>query len=305
VVRTGAGDTPAPDGFSDIRLMLQLGMLFFLLYLVFLCVWFWATRHLRAAGAGLGLGVAAERLRDWWAERVARPGRSAGAPASRETFTPAGPIPQWSCEIAWQPGQLQFQAVISPHSASTAERVEDDQSSRWPNRMNKPSPRELESALASLAVSIAAAGWEPVHSSGARSERRFVWRQEGEPSGTLNLVGRAPTAATAPRDIAAKADPVADADASRTGRARAPRGAKRDAVLRAVAAQPDMTMRELALASGVKPNSLPPLLRTLTRLGELEKITRADGMTGYALARTVSDHRDAALEPAAGGERPQ
>ena len=44
----------------------------------------------------------------------------------------------------------------------------------------------------------------------------------------------------------------------------------------------------------MKPSSLPPLLRTLTLRGELEKRRLPDGQMGYVLARSA----DAQAEPA-------
>jgi len=88
----------------------------------------------------------------------------------------------------------------------------------------------------------------------------------------------------------------AEADAKRPAPPRAPRGANREAVLRTVAARPGLTLRELTSATGVKPSSLPPLLRTLTRRGELEKRRLPNGQTGYALARTAEAPAEAGKE---------
>ena len=279
-------------------------MLFFLLYVAFLLVWFWATRRLRADGTRPDLTVTARRLRGWWTERIVGFG-SAQAPASRDTFTPSGSHAQWTCEIAWQPGQMRFQAVISPNSAPKAHVVGDAKSLRWPKRVHKPSTRELESAMGSLAASIAAAGWEPVQPRGPWSERRFVWRQEGEQPTGFDLVGGEPIAATEPADRAAGPAHSPDPSPPRAGPERAPRGANRDAVLRTMAEHTCLTMAELAVASGVKRSSLPPLLRTLTVRGEVEKITRPDGKTAYALTQTAAQRGEAPLEPAGGGERPR
>ena len=125
--------------------------------------------------------------------------------------------------------------------------------------------------MGALFASIAAAGWEPVHPGGVWSERRFVWRKAGEPPTSFELVG---------------AGPAGGGGAARSAM-RAPRGANREAVLRTVAARPGLTLRELTAATGVKPSSLPPLLRTLTLRGELEKRRLPDGQTGYALARSA------------------
>jgi hypothetical protein len=261
---------------------MQLGMLFSLLYVAFLCVWFWTTRHLRTTGAGLGIKHAGRRVLGRSAVDSDRSAR-ARPPAKGEGASAGGANPQWTCEIAWQPGHLRFQAVMAPHDAPMAHLVGDAKGLRWPKGVHKPNTPELESALGALAASIAAAGWEPVQSRGPWSERRFVWRQEGEPPTSFELVGGAP-AATA---VAERSNDAARPSRARPARERAPRGANRDAVLRAVAARPGVTMRELAAATHVKRSSLPPLLRTLTLRGELEKRTRPDGQTGYALAKPV------------------
>ena len=219
--RAVADLAPAGATSADVRLWLQLGMLFFLLYVAFLFVWFWATRRLRADGTRPDLTVTARRLRGWWSERIVGFG-SAQAPASRDTFTPSGSHAQWTCEIAWQPGQMRFQAVISPNSAPKARVVGDAKSLRWPKRVHKPSPRELESAMGSLAASIAAAGWEPVQPRGPWSERRFVWRQEGEQPTGFDLVGGEPIAATEPVDRAAGPAHSPDPSPPRAGPERAP-----------------------------------------------------------------------------------
>jgi hypothetical protein len=46
----------------------------------------------------------------------------------------------------------------------------------------------------------------------------------------------------------------------------------------------------------VKPSSLPPLLRTLTLRGELEKRRLPNGQTGYALARSAEAEAEADKE---------
>jgi hypothetical protein len=90
---------------------------------------------------------------------------------------------------------------------------------------------------------------------------------------------------------------------------RAPRGANREAVLRAVNERPDVSARELAAVSGVHGGTLYALLRTLVERGELEKLTLPGGQTGYRPAapriassastseRARSDSASAATEP--------
>ena len=67
-------------------------------------------------------------------------------------------------------------------------------------------------------------------------------------------------------------------------RARAPRGANREAVLAVVRDRPGVTTSELAAASGVSGGTLYALLRRLTDQGELAKRELPGGQTGYALA---------------------
>ena len=282
---TGAVVKAAPEagggGSADTRLILQLGMLFSLLYVAFLCVWFRATRHLRADGAESVVALVGRRMREWWERAFAGPGRPsrARAPVQDEGPASAGGDAQWSCEIAYQPGKLRFQAVMAPNEAAEP-RSDDGKGLHWPRGVPRPSARELDSAMGALFASIAAAGWEPVHSGGVWSERRFVWRKAGEPPTSFELVGAGPAGF--------------EAGVSRPPRPRAPRGANRQAVLRTVAARPGLTLRELTSSTGVKPSSLPPLLRTLTLRGELEKLRLPDGQMGYVLARSA----DAQAEPA-------
>jgi len=273
-------------GSSDARLILQIGMLFALLYVAFLCAWFFATRRLRADGAGMGFAFVGKRVHAWWAERVVKSGQATRAPppaAKRDnSFTAAGANPEWTCEIAYQPGQIRFQAVMAPHDAAAPHVTAPTKRTRWPKGFRRPSTHELEGAVGALFASMAAAGWEPAPSRGPWSERRFVWRQEGEPPTSFELVGdRAAATAVAERP----APPERTVPPARPRSERAPRGANRDAVLRTVAARPGATLRDLTAATGVKRSSLPPLLRTLTQRGEIEKRTLPDGQTGYALPR--------------------
>jgi hypothetical protein len=67
-------------------------------------------------------------------------------------------------------------------------------------------------------------------------------------------------------------------------RKRAPRGANREAVLRAVKDRPGTTSTELANVSGVERNTLYGLLTRLVNAGELQTQSLPTGRTGYALA---------------------
>ena len=71
-------------------------------------------------------------------------------------------------------------------------------------------------------------------------------------------------------------------------RKRAPRGANRQAVLRAVQERPGSTSAELAAASGVEPNTLYGLLSRLVKDGTLQTSKLPTGRTVYALGSTPS-----------------
>jgi CRP-like cAMP-binding protein len=66
-------------------------------------------------------------------------------------------------------------------------------------------------------------------------------------------------------------------------RGRAPRGANREAVLRAAQERPGATGAELAAVSGVERNTLNTLLARLVKSGELQTLALPTGRTGYAL----------------------
>ena len=92
---------------------------------------------------------------------------------------------------------------------------------------------------------------------------------------------------TAPAVSSAKAPSPARATrkpASGQPRKRAPRGANRDAVLRAVRVQPGATSAELASASRVGRNTLYALLARLVKDGALQASKLPSGRTGYSLS---------------------
>jgi hypothetical protein len=66
-------------------------------------------------------------------------------------------------------------------------------------------------------------------------------------------------------------------------RKRAPRGANREAVLRAAQERPGATAAELAAVSKVERNTLNALLARLVKSGELQTVALPTGRTGYAL----------------------
>jgi hypothetical protein len=71
----------------------------------------------------------------------------------------------------------------------------------------------------------------------------------------------------------------------RPAQARAPRGANREAVLRALEERPGASASELAAASGVDRTALYPLLSRLAERGEVVKEQLPGGATGYRLRR--------------------
>jgi hypothetical protein len=296
VQHEGAGSNTG----GDIRLVLQLGMLIAVLYVAFLCVWFATTRRLRPAGAGRGLRHALQRVRGSQAAAVAR---SDPAPRARSVAKPAGPklasaSSPWACKIAWQPGRVRsrFQVVlVPPNSRARQVVVAESEGLPWPpTDVRKPQTHELEAALGALVASIVAAGWEPVQSGGAWSERRFVWRHEGKPPTTLESSNGRPSR----RPVRSRQS--RGHDGRRPGepaRWRAPRSADREAVLRVVAERPGVTTRELAAASGVEGDTLSALLRTLTQRGELGQRALPDGQTGYALRASAASCEPPPAEP--------
>lgn len=99
--------------------------------------------------------------------------------------------------------------------------------------------------------------------------------------------------------VASRASPPARgsgrvrAKASARPRKRAPRGANREAVLRAVTDRPGATSAQLAAVSGVERNTLNGLLARLVKDGELQKRSLPTGRMGYGLG-------DARPAPSAG-----
>jgi hypothetical protein len=230
--------------------MLQLGMLFIPLLVASLVVWDRARRRLRADGAGLGPKVELRRLRVWGRARVAEIGQIARArlPRTRDRFTPAE-----HQGIARRRGRHEAQLAGLPRDLPRPRRlhvVGDAEDLQVPIRVYSLSMRESESESALDAV--VTVDWKPVQSRGLCEAS------------------------------ARRADPDAVGEAPE----RAPRGANRDAVLRAVAARAGVTMRELGVATDVNPSSLRKLVRTLTVRGELEQIMRPNGQTAYVLVRT-------------------
>jgi hypothetical protein len=83
-------------------------------------------------------------------------------------------------------------------------------------------------------------------------------------------------------------------------RKRAPRGANREAVLRAAQERPGATAAELAAISKVDRNTLNGLLARLVKAGELQTRELPTGRAGYALVNTTPTEPTAADEQPAG-----
>ena len=102
-----------------------------------------------------------------------------------------------------------------------------------------------------------------------------------------------------PPEPKASARPRARTAGRAKPRKRAPRGANREAVLRAVTDRPGATSAELAAVSGVERNTLNGLLARLVKDGELQKRSLPTGRTGYALG-DVRPAPSAGAAPAGG-----
>ncbi len=115
--------------------------------------------------------------------------------------------------------------------------------------------------------------------------RPFVDEQRRLHAALQALGDATSNAAAASGSPAAPAKPRARKATPATQRSRAPRGANRAAVLRAVKHRPGATSAELADASGVHRNTLYGLLTRLVNEGELQTRSLPTGRTGYALAQ--------------------
>jgi hypothetical protein len=185
------------DTAADSRLMLQLAMVFALVYVAFLCAWLSRTRGRRA------VGQTRHRVRDTCAALAGSAVALARSVARRPAALPPGPDAPCTCEILWKRGPVlsRFQAVIVTSDDRKRRVVAESARLRWPPKdVRNPPTRELEAALGALVATIVATGWEPVASSGSWSERRFVWRRPGEPPTKLRPGRRSSTGpARAPR----------------------------------------------------------------------------------------------------------
>ena len=185
-VAEGAG----PDTAADSRLVLQLGMLFALIYVAFLCFWLSTTRRRQDVGHTL------HRVRASCAALVESAVAFARSVTERAANTPATANSPWICEIAWKQGPVRsrFQAVMVTPDDRKRWVVAESDGLRWPPKdVRNPPTRELEATLGALITSIVDTGWEPVQSPGSWSERRFVWRLTGEPPTRVRPSRRRPS----------------------------------------------------------------------------------------------------------------
>lgn len=104
--------------------------------------------------------------------------------------------------------------------------------------------------------------------------------------GRLDAALHALEHARTPSVPAAVSSPARTRTAPAPRRKRAPRGANREAVLRAARERPGATTAELAAVSGVQRNTLNVLVARLVKAGDLEPRALPTGQTGYALAGT-------------------
>jgi len=105
-----------------------------------------------------------------------------------------------------------------------------------------------------------------------------------------------PSSANSPRQAKARAPKTPPVKP----RKRAPRGANREAVLRAAQERPGATAAELATVSKVDRNTLNALLARLVKAGELQTRELPTGRAGYMLGDATPDKPSAADEQAAG-----
>ncbi len=132
------------------------------------------------------------------------------------------------------------------------------------------------------------------------AELRLLVDEQQRLQGALQVLGDVPsTAAAAPASAAVRAKPRARKPTPPTRRTRAPRGANREAVLRAVKERQSATSAELATVSRVERNTLSGLLAPLVKDGELQTHSLPTGRSGYALAESRSDETSSTAAVAA------
>jgi cell division septum initiation protein DivIVA len=119
---------------------------------------------------------------------------------------------------------------------------------------------------------------------GRLEELRPLVDEQRRLEAALQALGESSRTAPAAPAKAPSSARAARKPASGQPRKRAPRGANRDAVLRAVRAQPGATSAELASASRVGRNTLYALLARLVNEGALQTSKLPSGRTGYSLS---------------------
>lgn len=117
------------------------------------------------------------------------------------------------------------------------------------------------------------------------SELRPLVDEQRRLEAALQALGdpAAAAAGAAPARARRQTKPAARKTTPIEKRKRAPRGANRAAVLRAVEDRPGATSAELATRSGLQRNTLNTLLSRLVKEGELQTRALPTGKTGYAL----------------------
>jgi hypothetical protein len=120
------------------------------------------------------------------------------------------------------------------------------------------------------------------------AELRPLVDEHGRLAAAVHALGDVPSGAPvlAPGSPPVQAKPRKPSSAQ--ARKRAPRGANREAVLRAAQQRPGATGAELAAVSGVERNTLNALLARLVKSGELQTRPLPTGRTGYALSEQAA-----------------
>ena len=132
------------------------------------------------------------------------------------------------------------------------------------------------------------------------AELRPLVDEERRLHAALQALGDATSdAPAASASLPAPAKPRARKQTPATPRTRAPRGANRQAVLRAVQDRPGATSAELSRVSGVGRNTLYGLLARLVKSGELQTEALPSGRSGYSLG-AAQPQASAGSPPAAG-----
>ena len=117
-------------------------------------------------------------------------------------------------------------------------------------------------------------------------------------AGSTSAAAVSPSAAAVSPSPPAPAKPRARKATPAKQRARAPRGANRAAIVRALQDRPGATGAELATVSGVERNTLYTVLTRLVRAGQVQTQSLPTGRTGYALSEPPQEGWSSAAAPA-------